>query len=102
MSDDELREIVSEFRSGLLGEGKSSEGMCFVVALPLSSYLRVCCGVDCELAKSDHTEIDNSPWHEHFWIKLSDGRVLDPTFDQFCENPGEPVYIGQPTEFHAL
>lgn len=98
MTDDELRSIASEFRSGIVGDGGSSDAMCFAISAPLASLLGLY-GVDCDLAKSDHSNIDNSEWHEHFWIKLADGRVLDPTFDQFG---GDPVYVGPPTEFHAI
>ena len=30
----------------------------------------------------------------HIWIRLADGRVLDPTADQFGDYP--PVYLGDP------
>lgn len=99
MTDDELRQVASEFRDGVLGAGRSSDGMCFAVAMPLAGFLKAAYGVKCTLVSSDHSDNPNSEWYEHYWIRLADGRALDPTFDQF--RPDEPVYIGKPTEFHA-
>lgn len=98
MTDDELRQVASEFRSGLLGEDRSSKAMCFAVTMPLAEYLRMAYGIECDLMSSDHSNNPDSEWYEHYWIRLADGRVLDPTFDQFRAD--EPVYIGEPTEFH--
>lgn len=100
MTDCDLYNIAYDFRVGLLGEG-SPEGHCFTVSAPLSSLLRGIYGIDCELVSTDHSENPNSCWYEHYWIKLPDGRVLDPTFDQFCSEEVVPVYIGPPTEFHT-
>jgi hypothetical protein len=100
MTDDELIIECMSFREGLIGKNASPEGMCFAVSAPLSSYLRVAHGLDVELVKSDHEKNPASQWYEHYWIKLPDGRVLDPTFDQFCSEEPVPIYIGNPTEFH--
>ena len=100
MTDEELREIAWDFRQGILGARGSPEGMCFAVSAPLVSLLNLY-GVEAELASSDHTGNPDSNFYEHFWIRLGDGRVLDPTFDQFCSEEPVPVYIGPPTEFHG-
>lgn len=99
MTDDELRQFAWEFRTGILGSKGSPEGMCLAVSAPLAGLLNAC-GVTAELVESDHTDYPNSVFYEHFWIRLADGRVLDPTFDQFCSEEPVPVYIGKPTEFH--
>lgn len=99
MTDDELRQFAWEFRIGILGLNGPPEGMCFAISAPLASLLNAC-GVTAELVESDHTGHPDSAFYEHFWIKLADGRVLDPTFDQFCSEEPVPIYIGKPTEFH--
>lgn len=83
MTDIELIRLAAEFRKGILGR-KSSRGMCFAVAAPLSSFLSFG-GVSNSLEKGEN-EATN-----HFYIRLSDGRVLDPTADQFGF---DPVYLG--------
>ena len=79
MTDKQLKRYVSDFRKGLL-EGHPSNAMCFVVTSPLASLLRLE-GVDCELIEGEI--INNGSIWGHFWIKLADGRILDPTADQF-------------------
>lgn len=95
MTDEELISFATEFREGIL-DGKSSWMMCFAVAWPLSGLLRMH-GVDNDLVNSDLGECN------HFWLRLADGRVLDPTADQFNEFGFESmpaVYLGSPTKIH--
>lgn len=99
MTDDELRQLAYEFRVGLIGANASPEGMCYAVAAPLACLLNAC-GEKVDLIESDHSAVPECVWYEHYWIRLADGRVLDPTFDQFCSEEAVPVYIGPPTEFH--
>jgi hypothetical protein len=64
--------------------------MCFAVSAALQGYLSSC-GVETELVEADfgHTN--------HFWLRLPDGRILDPTADQFGLSP---VYLGKlPTKY---
>ena len=85
----ELFEIAKGFRSGML-ESKPSSAMCFAICAPLEGYLSFC-GYDCRLVKGDVGD-----W-EHFWIALSDGRIIDPTADQFSNPEGikmPQIYIG--------
>jgi hypothetical protein len=96
MTDDDLVEIVRGFKSGILGNN-SSHGACLMICFPLASLLRVF-DVACEVVESDHSVNPESRWHSHFWIKLEDGRVLDPTFDQFGDTTS--IYLGPPTKFH--
>lgn len=98
MTDEELIEVATDFRLGMIGS-KSLLGFCFVVSAPLAGMLRAIYGVPCELVESDHKDMDTACF-EHVWIRLEDGRVLDPTFDQFCSEEPVPVYLGAPTEFH--
>lgn len=98
-TDDELIALAWDFRVQLIGERGMSFGMGSTIAAPLASHLNDH-GLDVELCESDHSDLPNSPWHEHYWIALPDGRVLDPTYDQFFEEEPEPVYIGKATEFH--
>jgi hypothetical protein len=92
MSDAELIEFASEFRWGVLN-GRSSQDMCFAICWPLDGFLRFH-RVKCELVEGE-TERGN-----HFWLALPDGRVLDPTADQFKGLGLPPVYLGQPLSIH--
>lgn len=95
MTDDELVSFAGEFRSEILSGGQSWM-MCFAVCAPLVGLLNAY-GVDCDLAEGDLGECN------HVWIALPDGRVLDPTADQFNDfgfAPMPPVYLGQPTAMH--
>ena len=87
MTDAELVDIAAEFRAGIL-DGRPSERMCAMVSWPLAGLLRLY-GVECECIEGDPG---------HVWIKLSDGRVLDATADQFSGFP--PVYLGEPAGIH--
>ena len=91
MTDPELVDFATEFRTGIL-DGRSSKSMCFAVCAPLASLLHLH-GVETEVVESDLGETN------HFWIRLADGRVLDPTADQFDKSL-PPVYLGPPTEIH--
>lgn len=83
MSDNELRDFVNEFRVGILGD-RSSFLMCFAVCYPLQTLLDLC-GVPTELVRADFFDTN------HVWLRMEDGRIIDPTADQFGL---EPVYIG--------
>lgn len=98
MTDADMVEIATGFRDGLLGN-RSSVGCCYMVSAPLAAMLRGVYGVPCDLVESDHTNMDTI-CYTHFWIRLADGRVLDPTFDQFCADEPTQIYLGAPTIFH--
>ena len=91
MTDAELIEFATAFREGVIGD-KPSGGFCFMVCAPLSGLLHAH-GVEAELNEGGPEHIN------HFWLELSDGRVLDPTADQFGILP--PVYLGPRTEIHS-
>lgn len=89
MTDKELKRIAAQFRDGIL-EGKSSAAMCFAICAPLQSFLS-CGGFETELIEADFEDTN------HFWLRLPDGRILDPTADQFGLSP---VYLGRlPTTY---
>lgn len=95
MTDQDLVEFAYEFRKGVLG-GRPSKWMCAAVCWPLSTLLNMN-GVECESVESDLGEMS------HIWIRLADGRALDPTADQFnhlFSDNMPPVYLGPPTKYH--
>lgn len=94
MLDKELHKIVAGFTKGLLGNW-TTESKCFMVSYPLQGYLSFL-GIECELVKGEV----NTPkaWWGHFWVKLKDGRIIDPTIEQFNypeDKPFKGVYIGE-------
>ncbi len=97
MTDKKLVKFASEFRKGMLG-GEPSDMMCFAICSPLSTLLQMH-GVECEVVEVDLGHCN------HVWLRLSDGRALDPTADQFnrlfpdLDLP--PVYLGEPTAIHG-
>lgn len=98
MTDAELIDFATDFRVGILA-GKRSVWMCFAVCAPLITLLQMH-GVTADLVESDLGPVN------HIWIRLSDGRALDPTADQFedyqyaalgLETMSLPaVYLGPP------
>lgn len=97
MSDDELVTFASEFREGIL-DGDVPALMCFAVCAPLVTLLSLY-GVEADMVVGD------LGWINHTWLRLRDGRVLDPTADQFNDCDGyeklPPVYLGPPTAIHT-
>ena len=93
MTDGQLLKAASGFRKGLL-KNHSSESMCFVVTYPLQGYLSFLgfktALIEGEIDCGDHIV-------GHFWLRLPDGRICDPTADQFSipERAMPPVYIGE-------
>lgn len=89
MRASELRKIAMDFRRGVLN-GRPSNDMCYAVAAPLAGMLSAVYGVACSLegAWMEETPIGTT---NHYFIRLTDGRILDPTADQFGL---APVYLG--------
>lgn len=90
-----LHRLATGFRHGVLNR-KKSVGHCWTISSPLTSLLRML-GHECELIEGS-VSIRGAGEH-HFWIALSDGRILDPTADQFNHLSGlnkqmPRVYIG--------
>jgi len=86
----EIKSTARQFRDSLLGK-RESDMMCAVVCYPLQGYLAFL-GVKTEIAE---VILQHS---NHIYLLLPDGRVLDPTADQFGDYP--KVYIGEPLWFH--
>jgi len=96
MTDDELVRFATEFREGIL-DGDPSNWMCAAVCWPLSSLLRMH-GVPNESVETDLGVCN------HIWLRLADGRALDPTADQFNDISVDklpPVYLGEPRLIHG-
>ena len=101
MTDHDLVWFATEFRKGIL-DGTSSSMMCFAVVAPLAGLLRVH-GIDTRVIEGD---VGGDFDCNHVWLELPDGRVLDPTADQFNEGRADPfpsVYLGPPIkEIHSV
>jgi hypothetical protein len=92
LSDTELVAIGAEFRDDILG-GATSAMRCAMVCYPLAGYLSF-------LGQSitvQETLVGNG---NHVWLLLPDGRVLDPTADQF-DATLPPVYLGPRLAMHT-
>ena len=89
MKDRELKSVALAFRKGIIGK-KESDGWCACVSWPLQAWLRFL-GV-----ASESVEVDLGRTN-HVFLKLADGRILDPTADQFG---GPKVYLGPPLRYH--
>jgi len=93
-------EIAVGFRNGLLVD-QSSEFMCMAVCLPLHGYLEFM-GHKTTLI---HGWADCGDYDmDHVWLQLEDGRILDPTADQFPPMKDgtklPPVYVGPKPDWY--
>lgn len=99
MTDKQIRRLVRNFTLGIL-ENHSSKDMCFVVCNPLQAYLQFS-GIDCELTEGT-IEYASEKWH-HYWITTKDGRIIDPTADQFVLPKGvrlKNVWLEEKPEYY--
>ena len=95
MKDSELLRVAEEFRDGIL-DGQSSYLMCHVVSYPLQGFLQML-GVKSEVTVGD------IGFANHVWLTLDDGRILDPTIDQYSQYewcPKVKVYLGKELPFY--
>lgn len=92
-----LRNTVLSFRKGLL-DGRPSDQMCFVVCWPLHGFLNTL-GIACDLIEGNVKGVSSN----HYWLKLPDGRIIDPTADQFNSDYYKmpKVYIGPKPEHYV-
>lgn len=81
----DLKRIAESFRSGILGRKRSTD-MCFAVCAPLHTLLISMYDIQTNIVEG---QVDG---RNHFWLELQDGRILDPTADQF---DGPKVYLGE-------
>lgn len=99
MTDKQLISFTTKFRKGILN-GNTSKGMCFAICSPLSTYLGMG-GIKAELTRG-LVNLENDGG-QHDWLTLKDGRILDPTADQFKKPDGfemPPVYLGEKPEWY--
>lgn len=99
MTDKQLIKTTKEFTKGLLGK-RQDKGMCYAVCAPLQSYLSF---IGCETQMCEgEIQQDEGLWN-HFWLQLSDGRILDPTASQFIAPDGTKlpdIYLGEKPEWY--
>ena len=101
MTDKELEKYALDFRKGILGKRKS-KNMCVAVSAPLASLLYFEDIQNCLV--EGILEFNGCEFH-HYWIDLGNGKILDPTADQFnefCEIEMPPVYIGEKPNWYNL
>ncbi len=105
MTDKKLVKFASAFRAGIIGR-KVSAMRCYMICAPLVSLLSIH-GVCCKLVEGEVAGEIGREFNvcNHFWIGLADGRVLDPTADQFNKYSLFPqlpkVYLGMPSTIHT-
>lgn len=107
MKDKQLLKIVREFRKGIIGKSESTF-MCFAVCAPLAGFLGMY-GIEAKTREGIVRLRDGQGRYagecNHYWIELEDGRVIDPTADQFNRRLSlamPAVYLGPPVpELHA-
>lgn len=90
MTDKQLIDITKQFTKGLTGGVIKQK--CFIISSPLQSYLQFC-GIETELIKGWVRFPDAD--YGHYWLKLKDGRILDPTAGQFDESELPKIYLGE-------
>lgn len=79
METNKIIQIAKSFTKGILG-GKPTTDMCYMVCSPLVAFLSGS-GIECTLTEGDIIHCEQEL--HHFWITLADGRIIDPTADQF-------------------
>lgn len=75
MTSKQIGRASKTFTAGLLGNGTRTN-KCWHVCSPLCGYLGAC-GVQCQTVEG---EVQGN---HHYWIELFDGRIIDPTAEQF-------------------
>ena len=101
MSDKELLKITSSFTKGVMGT-REPTGMCFMVCSSLQGYLSIC-DLDVDLVEGE-IKVGKDVYN-HFWLRLPDGRILDPTASQFNVLNGvemPKIYLGDKPEWYKL
>ena len=98
VNDKQLIRCARQFRHGIIGVGGDSFMKCFMVSAPLAGLLEAH-GVPAKLVEGSFG------YCNHYWIELADGRVLDPTADQFnhyphADAPLPDVYLGKRRAIH--
>lgn len=89
MTDRKLKAVAKSFRDGMLETG-SPLGWCGLICWPLASLLEAQ-GLRVRAVELKFRDDAPTLLANHVVIELPDGRVLDPTADQFGI---DPVYLG--------
>ena len=92
MNESEIRRYAASFRRGLLGRS-SGRKECYKVCAPLQSLLSID-GVETFLIEGEVCY--HRFWIGHYWLRFKNGRILDPTAEQFRTKYRKmpQVYIG--------
>jgi hypothetical protein len=101
VNDADLIEVAQGFRDGIL-DGRASDFACAMICYPLAGYLSALHGIECEVLETKAVRANYGTCN-HVWLRLPDGRVLDPSADQFNVRGRKrmpPVYLGPPTALH--
>jgi hypothetical protein len=102
-SDQGLLIITSKFKKGIVKAPDDTRPYSCLVCQPLVGFLEVC-GYKTTYIEGE-LWIKQTIWN-HCWLELEDGRILDPTADQFNDYidhvmPG--IYIGKkPTYYEVI
>jgi hypothetical protein len=99
LNDKTLIQLSTQFRYGVIGR-KSSSKECYKVAAPLCAYFKFL-KVECSLIEG-YVTIGEAITN-HYWLALPDGRILDPTADQFNEVKKQnmpKVYLGEKPQWY--
>jgi hypothetical protein len=94
MKDKDIVRFIVEFREGLV-DGKPPDDACYTIYYAIQCMLSVM-GVNTgmlEVTVPPHLT-KNGQEAQHFVLQLSDGRILDPTADQFPRTGFPAVYLG--------
>ena len=104
MTDKQLLKTATQFTKGLLGN-KGNRDKCYVVCAPLSAYLNFL-GIYNQMEEG--WLLANGVEYHHWWIRLSDGIIIDPTASQFNSFKGleshsmPPIYIGEKPDWYEV
>lgn len=98
MTDNSLIEFARGFRKGVLG-GRGPSGMCAAICYPLESLLAQQ-GIVVTVVHGEVGEDGDG----HVWLELPDGRILDPTADQFDDLAPDgfmpDIYLGTKPDYY--
>ncbi len=97
LTSNDLLDCALEFRQGILENGSPAR-MCFAVCTTLQGFLSAIYNFETELTEGAIGE------HQHYWLTLPDGQIIDPTADQFSKPTGEPmpeVFLGTRPDWYG-
>lgn len=101
MKDKEIKYQAREFTKGLLGRKFGSAGNCAQVSMWLQGYLGSICQLETELMNAQ--VIQNGEEVNHYFLQMSDGRIIDATASQFNFPDGKQMpklYFGSVPDFY--